>query len=151
MDPFAIPSGEGLPAPEYREAVVHLASEYWPYARTGGLAEAVRGIARYQAAAGADTLVFLPLYRSARQTFPDIVPCCKPFEVRVGDRTETAVVHHHPEAPPNPRILFVEHEGFFDRPGLYSAGGADYPDNHLRFALIRNHCVIQVGWRCSSR
>ena len=48
-----LPSSEGLPAPDYDATVVHLASEYWPYARTGGLAEAVRGIARHQAAAGA--------------------------------------------------------------------------------------------------
>lgn len=26
-------------------AVVHLTAEYWPFARTGGLAEAVRGLA----------------------------------------------------------------------------------------------------------
>ena len=36
-----LPSSEGLPAPDYDATVVHLASEYWPYARTGGLAETV--------------------------------------------------------------------------------------------------------------
>jgi len=40
------PTLEPITAPgerEYDGTVVHLASEYWPYARTGGLAEAVRG------------------------------------------------------------------------------------------------------------
>ena len=36
----------------FSETVVHLTAEYWPYARSGGLAEAVRGIARYQARIG---------------------------------------------------------------------------------------------------
>ena len=135
-DPFAVPSNGSLPAPEYRETVVHLASEYWPYARTGGLAEAVRGIARYQAAAGADTLVFMPLYQTTRLGFPDLEPCCEPFQVRVGLRDETARVWHHPQAPQNPRIFFIEHEGYFGREGLYGTGGSDHADNHIRFAFF---------------
>jgi len=142
-DPFALPPKDGLPTPEYREAVVHLASEYWPYARTGGLAEAVRGIARYQAAAGATTFVVLPLYRAVRLAFPHLEPCSDPFEVRVGSRTATARIWSDPETQPNPGIRFVECEDYFDREGIYGPRGADYSDNHLRFAFF---CTAALTW-----
>jgi starch synthase len=123
--------------------VVHLASEYWPYARTGGLAEAVRGIATHQARSGGTTLVFMPLYARVREAFPSIEPCCEPFQVHVGERVETArIFHDPPTAPGTARVLFVEHDGYFDRPGIYGEGD-DYPDNHLRFAFF---CRAALQW-----
>ena len=131
-----LPSGEGLPAPEYDATVVHLASEYWPYARTGGLAEAVRGIARHQAAAGSDTFAFMPLYAEVREHFPELEPRGDPYDVAVGPRVERARLYVNPEGADNPRIWFVEHEGYFGRPGLYGDHRGDYRDNHLRFAFF---------------
>lgn len=135
-DPFGTPTGEGLPSPDYEEAVVHLASEYWPYARTGGLAEAVRGIARYQAAAGSHVVVAMPLYGVTRRRFPRLEPCSDSFPVPVGERKETARIYRNPEAPSNLEVLFVEHDGYFDRPGIYGDAEGAYPDNHLRFAFF---------------
>ncbi len=128
---------------EYGGTVVHLASEYWPYARTGGLAEAVRGIARYQAAAGAETLVFLPLYRVIREGFPEIEPCGEPYTVSIGGRTETARIHERIVPPDQPRVFFVEHDGYFDREGLYGSEDGSYPDNHLRFSFF---CKAALDW-----
>src|SRR5438309_416090 len=42
-------------APDERIGVAHLTAEYWPFARTGGLGEAVSGLATCQAAAGLPT------------------------------------------------------------------------------------------------
>lgn len=41
--------------PSRTTRIVHLTAEYWPYARTGGLGEAVRGMAHFQSAAGSET------------------------------------------------------------------------------------------------
>lgn len=131
-----LPSGEGLPAPEYDATVVHLATEYWPYARTGGLAEAVRGIARHQAAAGARAFAIMPLYAQVRASFPHLDPRGEPYEVTVGPRTERVRLLQNPEGGDNPRILFVEHDGYFGRQGLYGHGHGDYSDNHVRFAFF---------------
>lgn len=131
-----LPSGEGLPAPEYDATVVHLASEYWPYARTGGLAEAVRGIARHQAAAGARAFAFMPLYAAVRERFPELEPRGDAYDVTVGPRTGPARIYQNPEGGDNPRILFVEHDGYFGRQGLYGHGHGDYADNHIRFAFF---------------
>src|SRR2546426_11394796 len=57
-------------APAERIGVVHLTAEYWPFARTGGLGEAVSGLATTQAAAGHPTTVVMPLYQLGRGTTP---------------------------------------------------------------------------------
>lgn len=119
-----------------RGAVVHLTAEYWPYARTGGLAEAVRGIATYQAAAGRETMVFMPLYRQVRRAFPDVEPFTDPFEVSLGARRTMARLHRDPgHASDGARVVFVENDHYFDRPEIYGEQG-DYPDNHLRFSFF---------------
>src|SRR2546427_7622367 len=67
-------------APDERIGVAHLTAEYWPFARTGGLGEAVSGLATCQAAAGLPTTVFMPLYQIVRETTPSLE--------RTGSRSE---------------------------------------------------------------
>src|SRR5213596_3877002 len=73
-------------APAERIGVVHLTAEYWPFARTGGLGEAVSGLASFQAAAGMPTTVVLPLYRQVRETAPTLERAGPPFTVALGGR-----------------------------------------------------------------
>ena len=56
-----------------------LTAEYYPYARSGGLAEAVANLARYQSAEGVRSLALLPLYRSAREAAGPLVPLGPPW------------------------------------------------------------------------
>ena len=49
------------PHDDVPSTIVHLTSEYTPFARTGGLAEAVMGLAEYQVKAGHQVVVFMPL------------------------------------------------------------------------------------------
>ena len=132
----------GVRSPE-ELAVVHLVAEYWPYARTGGLAEAARGIATFQAAQGTPVTVFMPLYRSVREACPDLEPIADSFRVRVGRRVEEVSILQHPGPRRNPRVLFVDHPGFFDRGGIYGEDGEDYGDNPLRFALF-NLAALEI-------
>lgn len=116
--------------------VVHLVAEYWPFARSGGLAEAVRGIATFQAKSGVPTLVMLPLYRRVRETTQGLVKVGDPVEVELGRVRDHAQLWEVEGADPHPRVVFVDHPGLFDRAGLYGEDGADYPDNHLRFGFF---------------
>ena len=141
--PALPPPPDGLPDLRYDEKVAHLATEYWPYARTGGLGEAVRGIARYQAESGAAKVVFMPLYKSVRAAFPDVTPAGEPFSVNVATRPETARVYYNPTGLDNPRVLFIEHEGYFGRDGIYGDAHGDYRDNHVRFAFL---CRAALEW-----
>jgi len=119
-----------------RIGAVHLTAEYWPLARTGGLGEAVQGLAGFQAAAGQRTAVLLPLYRCVRSNAPDLERVGPPFSVTFGGRSEEAWLHRIPGARNTPDVFLIEHPDYFDRDGIYGADGADYPDNARRFAFF---------------
>ncbi len=127
--PLVSPSGE-------RVAVVHLTAEYHPFARTGGLAEAVRGMAEATAASGVQVAVIMPLYRTVRDEAPDLEPVGAPFHVQIGSRTEEARIFRIAGRERRPEIYFIGHPEYFSRPGLYGEAGADYPDNPQRFAFF---------------
>ena len=115
--------------------IVHLAAECWPYARTGGLGEAVASLATYQAAAGLPTTVVMPLYRAVRRVVKQLDPVGEPFAVQLGPTTEAARLMRPRRRLRGANVLFIEHPAFFDRPELYGERG-DYPDNHRRFAFL---------------
>jgi starch synthase len=121
--------------PSERIGVVHLTAEYWPFARTGGLGEAVSGLARFQAAAGMPTTVLLPLYRQVRAAAPSLERAGPPFNVTLGGRSEAVWLYRVPDSG-GPRVFFIEHPDFFDRAGIYGDEDGDYPDNARRFALF---------------
>ncbi len=77
--------------------VVHLVAEYWPYARTGGLAEAVRGIATHQAAHGISTHVFMPLYRVARERAGALEECARVRVPVAGKERECVILRTETE------------------------------------------------------
>jgi starch synthase len=131
---------DGTPAP-----VVHLVPELSPYARTGGLGEAVASLAQYQAASGIPTTVFMPLYSAVRER-TEIQPAGPAFSVTVGPRTETARIWEpaRPTERGKPRVLFVESEEYFDRPGLYGDAAGDYPDNARRYALFTRAVLVAL-------
>jgi len=116
--------------------VLHLTAELWPYARTGGLGQAVADLATWQARNGRDTSVLLPLYRAVREHAPVLEPVGEPFHVVIGGEVEELRCWRTPATAKAPAILFLDHPASFDREGLYGESGADYPDNNRRFALF---------------
>lgn len=138
-------SDSPLLSPDHRPySVVHLTAEYYPYARTGGLGEAVRGLAEFQHASGLDVVVVMPLYRTVRDEAPDLHPVGSPVTVTLGGRTEEMRLFRPAEREHGPRVVFIEHREFFSRPGLYGEHGRDYPDNALRFAFFARAAVAAL-------
>jgi starch synthase len=116
--------------------VVHLTAEYFPYARTGGLAEAVGGLARFQSWLGVPTTVVMPFYPSVSVHAGELMQVGEPVTVELGGRRETFRVLQQVEPPEHARLFFLAHPGFFERSGVYGEAGADYPDNAERWAFF---------------
>ncbi len=116
--------------------VVHLTAEYFPFARTGGLAEAANGLARFLSFAGVPTMAVMPLYRTARGAAGSLEPVGDLLEVELGGRRERFRVLRQTHPSDRARVYFLEHDGFFDRAGVYGEAGADYPDNAARYAFF---------------
>jgi starch synthase len=119
-----------------RLEVIHLAAECWPFARTGGLGEAVAGLAAFQAGRGIGVTIVMPLYRTIREAAVEMQAVGPPFSVVVGARLEEVQLYRTPAQLGKPRMFFIDHTSYFDRDGIYGEGGADYPDNARRFGLF---------------
>ena len=141
-DPSPLLARDGRPA-----GVVHLAAELAPYARTGGLGEAVSSLAAHQAANGVPAAIIMPLYRQARARLPQLVPVGEPYDVQIGWRRERAALYTTAdEGPPagvgerrrrrRAQHYFIANDHYFDRGGIYGEGGGDYGDNARRFAFL---------------
>jgi len=128
-------------------SVVHLSAELAPFARTGGLGEVVTSLAAYQAAAGLNVSIVLPLYRQIRERFAHLEPVDDPFVVQVAFRDHGAQLYRLPaadaveiiamrgDAPP-PTVYFVDNRELFDRPGIYGDAGGTYGDSARRYAFL---------------
>lgn len=116
--------------------MVHLAAEYFPFSRTGGLAEAANGLAKFQSLAGVRTMAITPLHRSARRAAGDLEPVGDPFVVEMGGRLEMVRLLAQVHPAERARVFFIEHDGFYDRAGIYGEQGQDYPDNPHRWAFF---------------
>jgi starch synthase len=120
--------------------IVHVVAELAPFARSGGLGEAVNSLARFQAACGISTSIVMPLYDAVRDMTPDIEPVGPAFSVRVGPRLEKVRLWKHNPQPGDPlaqaNVYFIESEDYFARPFIYGPPGTDYPDNAQRYACF---------------
>ena len=129
-------AGEPIP-------IVHLAAECWPWARTGGLGEAVASLATYQALAGLPTTVIMPLYRAVRRVVKNFEPVGEPFAVQLGPTLEHARLLRPKGRVRGANVIFIDHPGFYDRPQLYGERG-DYPDNYRRYAFMSLAAIMAL-------
>jgi starch synthase len=118
-----------------------VASEAAPFAKTGGLADVLGSLPPALARLGDEIAVVVPRYRSVSglEDAPILT-----LPVNVGGRVfQTAIYETMRHGV---RYLFVDCPPLYDRPGIYGEAGADYPDNHIRFALL-NQAAIGVARR----
>ncbi|MGH7696506.1 MAG: glycogen/starch synthase, partial [Gemmatimonadaceae bacterium] len=132
--PLTTPTGEPV-------SVVHLAAELAPFARTGGLGEAVANLALYQRRVGMETAVVMPLYRQVHDVANDLVPATEPYTVAVGPRQEQAQFFESASlrarvGEGKPRVFFVANGSYFDREGIYGDQHGDYADNAQRWSFF---------------
>jgi len=108
-----------------------VASEATPLAKTGGLADVLGSLPAALSSCGDQVAVVIPRYgfidlKGMRRVW-DHLP------VFLGaDRYDTAIYL----APEEYQLYLVDCPPLFDREGLYGEDGEDYPDNHIRFAVL---------------
>ena len=104
-------------------------------------------LAAYQAAAGLNVAIVMPLYRQIRRQFPDLEPVDGPFIVNVNFRDHGAQLYRLPAdaaadviamrgtAPP-PAVYFIDNRELFDRDGLYGDANGPFDDTARRYAFF---------------
>lgn len=111
-----------------------LSSEIMPFAKTGGLADAVGGMVRELAQRDHDVRAFMPLYASVRRACGDLrtVAGLQEVGVIIGTRVYSFSVRTT-TIPGTPiTMYFIDCPELYDRPSVYTSD----PDEHRRFLLF---------------
>ncbi|KXU36434.1 glycogen synthase [Cephaloticoccus primus] len=121
--------------------IVHVASELFPYIKTGGLADAVAALGGALADQGHQVAIFLPGYRSVL-THPALPETEKLCELRIEMGQEFISGELRRFSPrPGLTVYLVCREEFFDRSFPYGNGARDYEDNAQRFLFFAKAVV----------
>lgn len=112
--------------------IVFLCSEYEGLLKTGGLADATRGLAQALRQQGHQLTILLPRY-GALYDLP-LQAEWRSVYVQMNDQQLGAAVRQLEHD--GIQIRLIEHHDFFNRPRPYDDGEHPYPDNALRFGFF---------------
>lgn len=116
--------------------ILLVSSEMYPYAKAGGLADVVSSLAAELRRQGHDARIVIPRYSMINLEKTGITFTLAPMGVWMGSREEWCSVYgtYSDDGVP---VYFIEHDLFFNRPGLYhDASMNDYDDNPMRFGFL---------------
>jgi starch synthase len=118
-----------------------VASEAAPFAKTGGLADVIGALPAALHTVGEQVAVLLPRYRgvafeTGRRIY-DHLP------VWLDGTFFDTSIYQVGEAVP---YYFLDCSPLYDREGLYGNSKGDYPDNHIRFAVL-SRAALEVARR----
>ncbi len=119
-----------------------VASEAVPFAKSGGLADVIGALPPALVALGDDVAVVLPRYRGT--SLADTQRVAENWTIWVGPDSYRAEIYVAVER--GVPFFLVECPFFYDRDGIYSTDGVDYPDNHVRFAVLCRSALSVVRY-----
>jgi starch synthase len=115
--------------------ILMVTSEAVPFAKAGGLGDAVSALSRALARAGHDVRILLPRYYGVDKA--KLEPLGGPLGVPVGVSEEWAAVYRGVLPASSIPVYFLEHDRFFGRDGIYGdRAEPDFSDNPERFGFL---------------
>ena len=138
-------------------------SEAVPFAKTGGLADAVSSLSLALASLGHDVKIVMPRYYSVNRDKLKKIEGAMGVPMAGGEEWcaiySTELKSGHADKPGQNekaaankpvQVYFIEHEGFFGRDGIYgNSFEPDFLDNPRRFAFFCRSCFQlcrKTGW-----
>jgi starch synthase len=115
--------------------ICFIASELYPLAKTGGLADVAAALPRYLHGQGHDVRIFMPMYSSIGMAALNANPVhnVQNVELRLGAHTYWFSLLET-RAPGSSVPVFLVHcPAAYDRPAIYTTN----PDEHLRFLVLQ--------------
>ncbi|MDD3980598.1 MAG: glycogen/starch synthase, partial [Spirochaetales bacterium] len=115
--------------------ILMISSEAVPFAKSGGLGDAVSALAVALSGLGHDVRLLIPRYYSIAKE--GLKALEGPMGVPMGDSERWTEVFSALLPNSHVPVYFLEYEAFFGRAGVYGASSREeYPDNPQRFALL---------------
>jgi starch synthase len=115
-----------------------VSAEVTPFAKTGGLGDAVAGLTRYLSRAGHDARLIVPLYSSIdsyKHGF-EVVDFARDVPVQCGPHALSFTLVSG-QLPNGPRMYFVHCPPLYDRSSIYTGGA----DDALRMAFLSRAAI----------
>ena len=112
-----------------------------PFSKSGGLADVAGSLPGALERLGAEVVVISPLYRSVRKHA--LEQCPELITVPLGGGSAWGAVRR------SGRFNFLEHDVFYDRPGLYGDDAGEYADNVARFVFLCRGALELLSIRAS--
>ncbi|MGH8819511.1 MAG: glycogen synthase GlgA [Achromobacter pestifer] len=110
-------------------------------AKTGGLGDAVTGMARALAERGVQATILLPAYRGVAGRLHGVREVARLEDLPGGDARLLAGTCPKSELP----FLLLENDFLYDRAGLYvDEDGQEHADNGLRYAAL-SHAAVRIA------
>lgn len=110
-------------------SVLHIASECYPFIKTGGLADVVNGLTRNLVKSGLKVSLIIPLYQSVKKNYESIYK--KMFSKVINYNGEPHKIRVYSSVYKQVDVYFVEHFKYFERETIYG-----YKDDGDRFAFF---------------
>ena len=115
-------------------------SEAAPFAKTGGLADVLGALPPALTKLGEEVAVVMPRYGSMPLASAELILPAMPLTV--GPRSFSASLYQVQRE--GVRYLFVDCPPLYARAGIYNEWGAEYLDNHIRFAAL-NLAALEIA------
>jgi len=122
--------------------ILMAASEVYPYAKTGGLADVVGSLSQALNRLGVRVAVVLPYYKSIERSRFELKQTGLRISVPLGSHHETAEIWSHDLRGVS--VFLVKCDRYFDRENLYGTPEGDYPDNAERFIFF-SRAVLETA------
>jgi starch synthase len=122
--------------PALPHKILLVASEGYPFAKTGGLADVVGALPRALIKLGCEIALVLPKYKSVSPEKYRLKYEINGLAVPMGMGDMTADVLSTRLGDTQVKAYFIQCDRYFDRDGLYGTPEGDYHDNAERFAFF---------------
>jgi len=114
--------------------ILFAASEVFPFAKTGGLADVAGSLPRALAALGCDVRVIMPYYKCVKESSLEVRACTPDMDGMIlGDSMNFKVYSNRSNGV---LTYFVDNDKFFNRSRLYGTNKGDFRDNAIRFSFF---------------
>lgn len=128
--------------------ILMISSEAIPFAKSGGLGDAVSALAAALSRLGHDVRLLLPRYQFIPKN--SLKTLEGPMGVREGTAEQWTGVYVSSLPDSDVPVYFIDCEKYFDRPGVYGQSSQnEYPDNPERFAFLSRAAFPlcrKLGW-----
>ena len=136
--------------PEGSLKILMVTSEAAPFAKAGGLGDAVSSLAMELSRMGHDVRLFLPRYYFIDVTKEKLSRMPSPLGVPVGTREVWTGIYEGRLSRSDVPVYFLDHEASYGRDGIYGTRSEPFfADNAARFALFSRaafQLCRHLGW-----